>query len=106
MEGQVDEDRLKKTEWWRELPPHLPHAVQFTIGTDEPFPLFPYRVEFLQYQTQNEQVVAKPVVSLELYEVTAVDHVPAALFQVAAARCEPVDVTKFYLDRVQQFTRR
>ena len=106
MEGQVDAAKLAGEDWWKHLPAHLPHAVQFTIGTEDPFPFFPYRVEFLQYVNQAETVLVKPVVTLELYEVESMTNIPPALFQVAAVRCEPVDVTQFYLDRVHQFTRR
>ncbi len=106
MEGQVDAARLVDESWWKHLPAHLPHAVQFTIGTEDPFPFFPYRVEFLQFEMQAEKILAKPVVTLELYEVEALSEIPATLFQVAAVRCEPIDVTQFYLDRVHQFTRR
>jgi hypothetical protein len=43
---------------------------------------------------------------LELYEVAEAQNVPESLFQIAAGNCEPHDVTAFYIDRVNQFTRR
>ncbi len=106
LEGQVDSAKLAGEDWWQKLPPHLPHMVKFTIGTEAPFRWFPYRVEFLQYQTVDKKVVARPIVTLELYEVSAVATVPESLFQIAAGNCEPHDLTAFYLDRVHQFTRR
>jgi hypothetical protein len=106
MEGQVEPDKLAADDWWRYLPEHLPHEVRLTFGADEPFRLFPYRVEFLQYRVEGKSIECLPIVSLELYEVERRSDIPETLFRVAAVRCEPVDLTQFYLDRVQQFTRR
>lgn len=106
LEGQVDPAKLAGKDWWQHLPAHLPHLVKFTIGTEAPFRWFPYRIEFLQYQTVDKAVVVRPVVTLELYEVAEAQNVPESLFQIAAGNCEPHDVTAFYIDRVNQFTRR
>jgi hypothetical protein len=105
MEGQVDAAKLAGPDWWRELPPHLPHMIKLTLGTAEPFRWFPYRVELFQYQSADEKIVARPIVTLELYEVSSLAEVPETLFQIAAGNCEPHDLTAFYLERVHQFTR-
>jgi hypothetical protein len=106
LEGQVDAGRLGDADWWRHLPNHVPHLVRLTLGTEEPFRWFPYRVEFLRYAPDHQQVDLRSAVTLELYEVSTARDFPPALFQVAAAECQPHDLTSFYLDRVQQFTRR
>ncbi len=106
LEGQVDADKLTADDWWRHLPPHLPHSVELTLGADDRFPLFPYRVVFSQYQLSGDAVVSKPIVILELFEVEQVESIPDQTFRIAAISCEPVDVTSFYVERVKQFTRK
>jgi hypothetical protein len=106
LEGQLDPKQLEKDDWWRHVPPHLPHQVRFTLGMDDPLRLFPYRIEFLQHRSGNAGGVTHPVVTLELYEVATIADPPQSLFQITAGASEPRDLTAFYLERVQQFTRR
>jgi hypothetical protein len=106
LEGQVDAERLSGSDWWRCVPEHIPHAVELTLGADDRFPLFPYRIVFSRYREQNNQVEPVHVVVLELFEVERPANIPDRIFQVAAVTCEPVDITAFYVDRVEQFTRR
>ncbi len=106
LEGQVDPQQLSGADWWRHLPAHIPHTVELTLGADEQFPLFPYRVVFSQFRDQRGQVHAAHAVVLELFEVEQLADIPEQIFQVAAVSCEPVDITAFYVDRVEQFTRR
>ena len=106
LEGQVEAQKLTGHDWWRHLPAHIPHAVELTLGADDRFPLFPYRVVFSQYRENKTQVDAVHVVVLELFEVEQLASIPDRIFQVSAVSCEPVDITAFYVDRVEQFTRR
>jgi hypothetical protein len=106
MEGQVEPEKLARDDWWKFLPRHLPHEVRLILGADRPFQLFPYRIEFLQYEQDGNRVASRSVVSLELYEVESKTEIADAFFQVAAVRSSPIDLTEFYIDRVKQFTRR
>ena len=106
LEGQVPQESLSGDDWWQHVPAHVPHAVELTLGADERFPLFPYRVVFTQYRRQPQGITADPVLVLELFEVEQVAEIPERIFQVSAVSCEPVDITAFYVDRVEQFTRR
>ncbi|MGE0759720.1 MAG: hypothetical protein AB7O38_22075 [Pirellulaceae bacterium] len=62
---------------WERLPEHLPDHVRLTLGRDQNFPLFPYRIEYLKTQRsstvvgvasgQSSQIL--PLVTMELFEV-------------------------------------
>lgn len=90
---------------WTKLPQHIPHQVRLTLGTDERFPLFPYRIEFLRFDGGDGTHSAKCVALLELYEVRHVVNMPDDLFRLPSMDCIPVDATDFYAERVRQFGR-
>ena len=90
---------------WDRLPQHIPHQVRLTLGTDERFPYFPYRIEFLQFARSDDPESARCVALLELYEVRHVANMPDELFRLPSMDCIPVDATDFYAERVRQFGR-
>lgn len=60
---------------WHKLPEHLPTTVKLTLGRDQNFPLFPYRIEFGRLTKQaavpggEAKEVVQPLVTMELFEV-------------------------------------
>jgi hypothetical protein len=61
---------------WSELPEHLPDAVQLTLGRDQNFPLFPYRMEYQRTRrrlnvtgAKSTAEVVEPLLALDLFEL-------------------------------------
>jgi hypothetical protein len=106
LHGQIDPAAVHgNTVDWQMLPTHLPHQVRITLGDDERFPGFPYRVVFEQFEFQEGKAVAKPVAVLELYEVRHAPELTDGMFQLPSIDTPPVDATSFYEQRIQQFAR-
>ena len=61
LEGQVDADLFEGPLDWSRLPEHLPHQVELTLGNDQRFPLFPYRIVFNKLERRGNEIHAKPV---------------------------------------------
>lgn len=90
---------------WQQLPQHLPHQVRLTLGNDDRFPGFPYRIVFEQFRPEDGRMVPRPFAILELYEVQQIASLPDEMFEVPTIRSVPHDATGFYRKRIDQFTR-
>jgi hypothetical protein len=106
LDGQIDMRLLDDgaVEWDR-LPAHLPHQVRVTLGNDERFPGFPYRIIFEQFDPAAEDGALRPVAVLELYEVKYAPWLADDMFELPSVETPPVDTTGFYEDRIRQFAR-
>ena len=105
MEGQVDAAHFENGIAWSALPKHLPHRVRLTLGNEQQFPLFPYQIIFDQFETVSGKQVARPIVTLELFEVELADDLPDKMFALPSTDARPNDATEFYRNRIKQFTR-
>ena len=98
--GQVDDLFIGEQLRWDKLPEHLPHSVEVTLGNDDYFPLFPYRISFFRERKLdrgNEQV---KIVTMELYKLTRHVDLPDELFQVESGLA-PTDLTRELVDRIR-----
>ncbi len=105
LEGQVAPEILRDRVNWSELPEHLPHQVELTLGNDERFPLFPYRIVFNTLQPRGNQIKSTPVAVLEFFELQNSPRISNTAFQLPSIEMQQVDVTSFYKQRLRQFTR-
>ncbi len=89
---------------WDELPPQLPHSVVLTLSRDQPFPLFPYRVVYNRHvvATTNSKrnVIAQPVLILELYNVRQRASMQASEFNFKPDDQELIDETEDFILRL------
>jgi hypothetical protein len=90
---------------WQQLPSHLPHRVSLTLGMDERFPYFPYRVVFEQFQIVDGDLSSKEIAVLELFEVKLAYQLSDEIFSPPSVDTPPSDSTEFYRKRILQFTR-
>lgn len=97
----VTEDRID----WGKLPAHIPHQVRLTLGNDQRFPYFPYRIIFEQFKENAGQLAAQPITVLEFYELKLAPNLSSDIFRLPAVDTLPVDATEFYIHRVRQFAR-
>ncbi len=106
LQGQMDADAVVgNIVRWQKLPAHLPHQVSITLGNDQRFPWFPYRVVFEKFEMQNGEPFAHPVAVLELYEVRHAPELSDEMFQLPSLETPPTDATEFYEHRIRQFAR-
>ena len=106
LEGQLSAQAARDgAVRWQQLPKHLPHRVKLTLGADQRFPYFPYRVVFEQYTLSDGQAVANEVAVLELFEVKQALNLSDEMFSIPSVETKPVDSTEFYRKRIMQFTR-
>jgi hypothetical protein len=106
LNGQMSEETVTADGVnWQLLPAHLPHQVRLTLGNDERFPCFPYRIVFEQFAEGNGEQIARPIAVLELYEVKQVTRLADDMFRLPSVDTLPVDATEFYEHRVKQFAR-
>jgi hypothetical protein len=87
-----------------ELAEHLPDSVQLTLGRDDNFPLFPYRIEYLRTKRSLRVTGAGPtgeaqetLVKLELFEVRHRPDLTAADFRYRPGETRVDDLTDSYL---------
>jgi hypothetical protein len=90
---------------WQKLPKHLPHQVQLTLGNDQRFPYFPYRIVFEQFEIHDGVQVAVPIAVLELYELKHAPRLSDDMFRLPSVDTPPIDATDFYEHRIRQFAR-
>jgi hypothetical protein len=102
MEGQVDPALIEGPDWWRYLPPQLPHSVEITMGQLTSGTWFPHRI-VLRQMTDSQH--SRDAVVLEFYDVRVGETLPAELFETHWLARDADDRTEFYRNRVQQFTR-
>lgn len=106
LSGQIPENTVTGDQVeWRKLPLHIPHQVRLTLGNDERFPWFPYRIVFEQFVEQDGGLEARPIAILELYEVKQVSNLSDDMFRLPSVETLPADATEFYKHRVRQFAR-
>jgi hypothetical protein len=84
------------------LPPHVPDQVQVTLGRDNLFPLFPYRIEYLRGQGRGGKDLAatdspKAIVTMELFEVRRRDDLDRRQFIYEPGEQEVIDQTETFL---------
>lgn len=83
------------------LAPHLPDRVQLTLGRDSVFPLFPYRIEYLRSEdakrTAGDLVSARPIVTMELFELRRRDDLDRRNFIYEPGDQEVIDQTDAFL---------
>jgi hypothetical protein len=91
-----------------QLPDHLPHTVVVTLGRDEFFPLFPYRVEYRRHASASPTAPSSPtrqpdsaIVTIELYEVRNYRVDDPRHFEFHLNDQPVVDVTDEYLARLR-----
>ena len=106
LEGQAEANAIKDgTVNWQRLPVHMPHQVRLTLGRDQRFPYFPYRIVFEQFSLRDGKQVVNEIAVLELYELRVADELTDEMFGLPSTKTEPVDSTEFYRKRILQFTR-
>ena len=99
LQGQVNLDGAQSTVRWDQLPPQLPHAVEIILGNDEFMPLFPYQIVFYQYQPDGQ---ARPLVSMEMYEVDKVESIDPSLFTVNSNNIDSsINATSRYENQIE-----
>lgn len=83
------------------LAPHLPDGVQLTLGRDNLFPLFPYRIEYLRGRNDDRTAAdtedARPIVTMELYELRRRDDLDRRNFTYEPGDQEVIDQTDAFL---------
>ncbi len=106
LHGQIDPEATQDgIVRWQQLPEHLPHQVRLTLGNDQRFPWFPYRIEFEQFEMRDGVQVARPMAVLELYELHQAPQLSDDMFRLPSIETIPFDATEFYKQRIRQFTR-
>ncbi len=99
LQGQINLGDNDTQIEWGQLPPQLPHAVEIILGNDEFAPLFPYRMIFHQYENDGQ---AKPLVSMEMYEVEKVERMDVSLFSVQQGEfASTVDATSRFENQLE-----
>lgn len=83
------------------LAPHLPDQVRLTLGRDNLFPLFPYRIEYLRSDKASrsgaESDTARPIVTMELFELRRRDDLDRRDFLYAPGDQDIVDQTDAFI---------
>lgn len=106
LEGQPSEKALKDSKVrWHQLPKHLPHRVKLTLGIDQKFPYFPYRIVFERYEMVDGSRLANEITVLEFFEVKHDPNLTDEMFSIPTLDSMPKNETEFYRKRIQQFTR-
>ncbi len=105
LEGQVNPLQADGRIDWSKIPPHVPHQVQLTLGREQPFPGFPYRIVFQKLDVSGAEPMAETVAELELYEPRPAPNLADAMFQLPSVDVRPEDTTDFYQQRIKQFSR-
>ena len=95
---------------WEKMPKQIPHAVEIMVGKDSFLNLFPYRIQFSQFhrpetdsKAENQHWVSRPMMTLELFEVTKVADIPIDDFRIDTPQLEPINATEKYMQRVAEF---
>jgi hypothetical protein len=91
-----------------QLAEHLPDAVQLTLGRDQVFPLFPYRIEYLRTRRRSAVVgvaagsefVVEPLVTMELFELRQRPDLTPSHFVSPLSNAEARDLTSEYLRKL------
>jgi hypothetical protein len=91
------------------LPAHLPTTVKLTLGRDQNFPLFPYRIEYGRLQSAGAipaagdaaTPVVKPMITMELFEVRRRNDFPNELFIFSPGNQNVEDQTENYLHQLR-----
>ncbi len=106
LEGQIEAGAVRDgLVRWQQLPVHLPHQIRLTLGKDNRFPYFPYRIVFEQFSMQDGELVVQEIAVLELYELRHAQHLTDEMFQIPDIDAPPRESTEFYRKRILQFTR-
>jgi len=106
LEGQPEASAIRDGQiYWQQLPKHLPHIVSLTLGMDQKFPYFPYRIVFKQFESVDGKLVTRDVAVLELFELKQAIDLTDDMFSIPSLETPPVDSTEFYRKRVLQFSR-
>ena len=106
LEGQHFVKAIKDSEVnWQQLPKHLPHRVKLTLGIDQKFPYFPYRIVFERYEMVDGIRLANEITVLEFFEVKHDPNLTDEMFTIPTLLATPKDETDFYRKRIRQFTR-
>ena len=106
LEGQTSANAAQKEKvHWQHLPKHLPHRVRLTLGVDQRFPYFPYRVVFEQFEMVDGSQITNEIAVLELFEVKQDLNLSDEMFSIPTLESMPEDATEWYRDRIKQFTR-
>jgi hypothetical protein len=83
-----------------ELPPHIPHAVQVSLGQDN---LFPYQIVFLRQAAASKDAASAadsvPMLTLELFDVSLGNELDPRQFDYRPGRESHVQ------DRTEEFLR-
>jgi hypothetical protein len=89
------------------LAPHVPDLVQVTLGRDDLFPLFPYRIEYLRSpaaegKKEGAGAAARPIVTLELFELRRRDDLDRREFIYDPGDQDVVDQTEAFLQGLKK----
>ena len=79
-----------------QLPTHLPDAVQLVLGRDVEFKFIPREIQYLRVLADN---TVRPMVSLQLYDITRLVDMNAAQFEYQRGEQVIVDRTQAFLDK-------
>lgn len=81
-----------------QLPPQIPHEVEITLGHDDLFPLFPYRIVYRRLASPGgEGTPPQPIVVLEFFNVRRRLDMDPREFEYVPDDRELVDNTDEYL---------
>ncbi len=100
--GTVDRAWIENSMQWHQLPGQLPHVVEIYLGNDSFFPLFPYRIEFLRLDKDDDGTNLKRVFTFELFEVNRLAEISDESFKVNYENITPIDITDEFVRRIEQ----
>ena len=104
LSGQAAEIEAGKPARLNELAPHLPHSVVLTLGRDETFPLFPYRIVYRKHIIKNvsgrSSLQTQPILILEMFNVRQRADMQSAEFDYKPDDEELVDGTAAYIEKL------
>jgi len=87
-----------------ELAPHLPHSVVVTLGRDEVFPLFPYRIIYRKHIVKNvsgkSSLKTQPILILEMFNVRQRADMQSSEFDYKPDDEELVDGTAAFIEKL------
>ncbi len=100
--GTVDRAWIENSMQWHQLPEQLPHVVEIYLGNNSFFPLFPYRIEFLRLDKDEDGTNLKRVFTFELYEVNKLAEISDELFKINYEDITPINITNEFIRRIEQ----
>lgn len=94
--SEVKERIIEQFNSGTQLPAHLPDAVQLVLGRDVEYKFIPREIQYLRILADQ---TAKPMVSLQLYDITRLVDMNSSQFEYQRGEQVIVDRTQAFLDK-------